>query len=31
MGQFVEVLKGIDDFWFGIVRLPPGRTEAKGD
>jgi two-component system, chemotaxis family, response regulator Rcp1 len=28
MGQFIRVVKGIDDFWFGIVRLP-GQTEAE--
>jgi hypothetical protein len=22
MEQFIRVVKGIDDFWFGIVRLP---------
>jgi CheY-like chemotaxis protein len=29
MEQFVRVVKGIDDFWFGIVRLPR-RTEPGG-
>jgi chemotaxis family two-component system response regulator Rcp1 len=29
MEQFVRVVKGIDEFWFGIVRLPR-RTESAG-
>ena len=28
MEQFIRVVKGIDDFWFGIVRLP-GQTEGR--
>jgi chemotaxis family two-component system response regulator Rcp1 len=27
MEQFIRVVKGIDDFWFGIVRLP---SQAEG-
>jgi CheY-like chemotaxis protein len=23
MSQFTRVVKALDDFWFGIVRLPP--------
>lgn len=25
LDQFVEVVKAIDDFWFSIVKLPPGK------
>ena len=28
MEQFIRVVKGIDDFWFGIVRLP-GQAEGR--
>jgi DNA-binding response OmpR family regulator len=24
MDEFIRIVKGIDEFWFGIVRLPRG-------
>jgi CheY-like chemotaxis protein len=30
MEQFLRVVKGIDDFWFGIVRLP-GRARERAN
>jgi len=29
MGEFIRIVKGIDEFWFGIVRLPH-QMAAKG-